>query len=85
MLKLTAHGGSTYAKKREYDKAIHDFNRAIEINTRYTKAYCLRGAVYFIKKQYDKAWEDVHKAQGLGYQIPIKFLRILREASAKKR
>jgi len=34
----------------------------------------------WIEKEYDKSWEDIKKAQNLGYKIPAKFLKDLRES-----
>jgi tetratricopeptide (TPR) repeat protein len=57
--------GNAYAKKGQYDQAISDFNRAIEINPRYTMAYNNRGIVYRIKGRYDQAISDFNKAIGI--------------------
>jgi tetratricopeptide (TPR) repeat protein len=73
-----------YAKgKDQYDKAISDFNKAIEINPRFAEAYRNRGLAYFYKRNYEKAWDDVHKAQNLGYTVHPRFLKALREASGR--
>jgi len=55
--------GLTYFKMRQYDQAISDFNKALEINPRDVTAYNNRGSAYLEKGLYDKAWEDVHKAE----------------------
>ena len=54
--------GIAYAEKGQYDRAISDFNKAIEINSRYEKAYGNRGIVYRLKGQYDQAISDFNKA-----------------------
>jgi tetratricopeptide (TPR) repeat protein len=78
--------GIAYQKKRQYDKAISDYSKAIEINPRYADAYNNRGNAYGEGKgQHDKAWDDVKKAQDLGYQIHPGFLKALREASGRQR
>jgi tetratricopeptide (TPR) repeat protein len=38
--------GVDYYRKGQYDKAISDFNRALEINPRYAEAYINRGITY---------------------------------------
>ena len=48
--------------KGQYDKAISDFTKALEINPRYTEAYNLRGGVYSRKGQNDEAISDYSKA-----------------------
>ncbi len=77
--------GIAYAEKGQYDQAISDFNKALEINPRYATAYYNRGIAYKDKGQYDKAWEDVHKAQDLGHKIHPGFLKDLRKASGRQK
>ena len=55
--------GNAYHSKGQYDQAISDFNKALEINPRDVTAYNNRGSAYLEKGLYDKAWEDVHKAE----------------------
>jgi len=54
--------GIAYGEKAQYDQAISDFNKAIEINPRYVKAYNNRGIIYRLKGQYDQAISDFNKA-----------------------
>jgi len=77
--------GNTYKNKGQYDQAISDYNRAIEINPKYVGAYHNRGIAYFHKGKYDKAWDDVSKVQNLGQQVHPGFLKALREASERQR
>ena len=76
--------GVDYGEKGQYDQAIANYNKAIEMAPEYAKAYSNRAIAYYFKKEYDKAWEDVRKAKNLGYQIPIKFLDDLRKASGRQ-
>jgi tetratricopeptide (TPR) repeat protein len=48
--------------KQLYDRAIEDFNKAIELNPGYAMAYNNRGNIYGLKQQDDKAIEDFNKA-----------------------
>lgn len=52
--------GMTYAVKGEYNKAIDDFTRSIELNNNSDSLY-YRGITYSNIKQYDKAIEDFEK------------------------
>lgn len=54
--------GAAYGEKGQFDQAISDLNKAIEINPRYNKAYNNRGVVYRRKGQYDRAISDFNKA-----------------------
>ena len=75
--------GNRYADKGWLDRAIADFNKAIEINPKHADAHINRGTVYFYIKKYDNAWRDVNMAQALGYKISPVFLKMLREASGR--
>ena len=46
----------------EYEKAISDYTRAIEINPRYAVAYNNRGLVYRKMGEYDRAISDYGNA-----------------------
>jgi protein O-mannosyl-transferase len=60
--------GITYAKENEYDKAIEDLTKAIQLDTNYTKAYYNyakayynRGNAYADKQKFDLALKDFNK------------------------
>ncbi len=80
-----ANRGIAYGKKGQYDQAISDYNKALEINPRDALAYNNRGLAYLRNGQYDKAWEDVYKAQDLGHKIQPGFLKDLRKASGRQK
>lgn len=54
--------GITYGSKGQYDQAISDFNKALEINPTLTQAYVNRGIAYGLKGQHDQAISDYNKA-----------------------
>jgi tetratricopeptide (TPR) repeat protein len=72
-------------QKGDHDKALADFNKAIELNPNYALAYNNRGIAYFNKRDYEKAWDDVRKAQKLGCKVHPKFLKALRQASGRQK
>ena len=57
--------GNHYYEKGEYDKAIADYSRSIELDPNSAGAYLDRGIVYEYTKEYDKAIGDYTKAIGL--------------------
>jgi tetratricopeptide (TPR) repeat protein len=54
--------GNAYADKRDYDQAIQDFTKAIELNPRNGVVYYNRGVAYGEKGQDDQAIQDFTKA-----------------------
>ena len=54
--------GIAYARKGQYDQAISDYTKALEINPRYAKAHYSRGIAYARKGQHDQAISDYTKA-----------------------
>ena len=54
--------GSAYLKKKQYDKALQDFNTAISLNTRNATLYRNRSDVYTAMKMYPQALKDLKKA-----------------------
>ena len=60
--------GIAYTEDRHWIEAIAEFNRAIELNLRFSEAYNNRGIVYGIKGEYDKAIFDFERAIEIGPQ-----------------
>ena len=52
------HRGAAYWRKRDFDRAIADENKAIEIDPGYANAYMRRGASYASKGDFDLAIAD---------------------------
>ena len=76
--------GVSYFEKGQYDKAISDYNKALEIDPGFAKAILARGVAYYYKGEYDKASADVHKVQSLGHHFPPAFIQALRQASGRQ-
>ena len=77
--------GMALWKKGEYDAAIAEFDKAIELDPKSGKAYFYRANAYYDDHRYSKAWNDVHAAEELGYRIAPRFMEVLREASGRER
>jgi tetratricopeptide (TPR) repeat protein len=59
----------TYAKKKDYEKAIIDFTMAENINNSFVGLYKYRAIMYSQMKEYDKAIKDYSKAINIGQDI----------------
>lgn len=64
--------GGAYFGKREYDKAIDDYNKAIALRPNDANAYYNRGDAYSAKGEHDKAIEDYTKAIELYSDVILK-------------
>ena len=54
--------GTAYLRKGQYDAAIGEYNKALQINPRSAVAYYNRSVAYTSKGQYDKAVTDCSSA-----------------------
>ncbi len=54
--------GSSFDKRREYDRAIAAYNQAITLNPNYIQAYNNRGNAWGKKGEYDRAIADFNQA-----------------------
>ncbi len=54
--------GCVYSNKKDYDRAIRDFDQVIHLKPDYAEAYNNRGIAYCGKGQYDVAIKDYDKA-----------------------
>ena len=54
--------GVARLEKREHDRAISDFTKAIKMNPRFALAYFYRGRAYFHKGEHDQAISDLTDA-----------------------
>ena len=66
--------GKSYGKRGELNKAIAEFNKALEINPGFAVAYLSRGIAYGDKGNYDKAISDCNKALEINPYDPIAYL-----------
>jgi tetratricopeptide (TPR) repeat protein len=54
--------GAAHASKRQSQKALADFDKAVEFNPKYFDAYFNRGCVYYEMARYDEAVENCGQA-----------------------
>ena len=59
--------GVAYINLGEYEKAVADFTRAIELNPNFAEAYNYRGFAYMKLNKKAQADADAAKAENLGY------------------
>ena len=82
--------GNAYGKKKEYDRAIADYNQALQLNPKYAKAFNNRALAYSYKNEYDRAIADFNQAlklnpenakafnnRGLGYYYKNEYDRAI--------
>ena len=66
--------GAAYALKGQWDHAITEYNKAIEINPRFAMAYRTRGSAYSKRHQYEEAIADFNKAIELNPRLVTAYL-----------
>ncbi|KAA6322664.1 hypothetical protein EZS27_027814 [termite gut metagenome] len=77
--------GIAWYNKKDYDNAITDYDKAIDINPSYTLAYYNRGFAWVAKKKYNNAIEDYRKAIEIdpyyanAYVIRVSILRAMKK------
>jgi tetratricopeptide (TPR) repeat protein len=54
--------GEMHRKDKQWDKAIAEYNKAIEVEASYAETYLRRGSAYYQEGDYDKAISDYTKA-----------------------
>jgi serine/threonine protein kinase len=62
--------GNTYYKQKDYDSAVQNYSKAIELNPRDANAYSSRGNAYYMKGDHDQAFADYNKALALDSTLP---------------
>ena len=65
--------GVAYRYKREYDRALQDYDQAIRLNPNDASHYNNRGIIYRIKGEYDRAISDYDEAIWLKSDYPAAF------------
>jgi Lipoprotein NlpI, contains TPR repeats len=65
--------GEAYQAKRDYDRAIYDFDQAIKINPNYEAAYYNRGLTYSSKRDFERAIADFGQVIRLEPKNPLAF------------
>ena len=65
--------GIEHVEKDQFDQAIAEFNKDIELNPRDALAYSNRGAAFLEKDQYDQAITDLNKAIELNPRLAIAY------------
>jgi len=64
--------GVVYGRNKNFNKAMADFKKALQMNPKSAKTYFLRGNVYKHKKDLDRAKRDLEKACLMGFHMACK-------------
>ena len=67
--------GVVFLKQGQNDRAIADFNEAVERDPNFAKAYCNRGVAYAQKGQFDQALADFQQGPGTEPQVCQRLLQ----------
>jgi serine/threonine protein kinase/Tfp pilus assembly protein PilF len=59
---VLANRGEAWQYMKEYDRAIRDYDEAIQLDPKYAQAFSNRGAAWHKKKEYDRAMRDFDEA-----------------------
>ena len=65
--------GNAYREIKQHEKAIEDYNKAIELNPKYAMAYNNRGNAYREIKQHERAIEEYNKAIELNPNLAMAY------------
>jgi tetratricopeptide (TPR) repeat protein len=68
------NSGKAWTLKKEYDKAIKDFDEAIRLDPKNDDAFYSRGNAWLAKQEYDKAINDYDEAIRLDPKYAIAFI-----------
>ena len=68
-----ANRGAAYIDKGDFDRAIEDCNKAIELKPDYAEVYYNRGLTYGIKGDFDRTIKDCNKAIELNPKFSLAY------------
>ena len=68
------HRGNDYYREKDYDRAIVEFSKAIELEgRRAAMPYCNRGLAWYGKGEYDRALADFESSLRLNPRLPLAY------------
>ena len=65
--------GDIYFAKRDFDNAIKDYNKAIQLNPNFPNTYYNRGLAYILQREWTKAKTDLIRARDMEMDITVEF------------
>lgn len=66
--------GNAYTRNKDYDRAIADFNQAMQLDPKFALAYSDRGLTYAIKRDYNRAIADASRAIELDPKLALAYV-----------
>ncbi|MEK7432113.1 MAG: tetratricopeptide repeat protein, partial [Cyanobacteriota bacterium] len=82
--KVYHNRGSSYAQLKDYESAIKDFTKALELSDIESETYYLRGFSYESIDQKEKSVADYEKACKLNYTTACNALKGIKPQDPKK-
>jgi tetratricopeptide (TPR) repeat protein len=78
------HAGNCLLKLEKFDKALEQYEKAIEVDQNFGQAYHNIAAILFMAKEYEDAWLYLQSAKQLGAEINAELEKKLNEALMSK-
>jgi tetratricopeptide (TPR) repeat protein len=76
--------GVVWFDKKDYLRAIADFDEALKLNPRLADAYCSRGATWLLQGKPAEAEDDFARCRSLGGAPKPEAAAMLREMKARR-
>lgn len=79
------HNAQKFAQNGQFDRALADIDRVLEVDPNFIRAITLKGSIYYLQKNYDEALRWFEKALSLdgSFEEAIKMIAKIKEEKKK--